>query len=51
MRTITNAAIKDIDSLAIKKIKRKLNDAGGSFYNILKFSITCVGKALPMYKM
>ncbi|MBZ9686932.1 hypothetical protein G9F72_011405 [Clostridium estertheticum] len=29
MPTITNVAIKDADSLVVKKIKRKLNDAGG----------------------
>jgi len=29
MPTITNVAIKDTDSLVVKNIKRKLNDAGG----------------------
>jgi len=29
MPTITNVAIKDTDSLVVKKIKGKLNDAGG----------------------
>jgi len=29
MITITNVAIKDTDSLVVKKIKGKLNDAGG----------------------
>ena len=29
MHTITNVAIKDTDSLVVKKIKEKLNDAGG----------------------